>query len=196
MTIEVSPELGVPLLPAESYMDLRARAEAACNTALLLEEHGLDTTPDDIDNDIASTLVASYATNPQKASKKVSNSRMAAMTPAALMQTHAILKEFGHLVATRAAEIRHLVTNKLINETENPDARVRIQALVNLGKMTEVGLFTDRKEITVTHQNADDLREQLRKKLETLKKNAEGVYEIEDIEDIEDIESGGGDGTD
>ena len=54
-------------------------------------------------------------------------------------------------------------------------------------------MFTDRKEITVTHQNADDLREQLRKKLETLKKNAEGVYETEDIEDIE---SGGGDGTD
>ena len=186
MTIKVSPELGVPLSPNESYMDLRARAEAACNTALLLAEHGLDTTPNDIDNDTASTLVASYAENPTKTSKKVANSRMAAMTPAALVQTHAILKDFGHLVATRAAEIRHLVTNKLINETENPDARVRIQALVNLGKMTEVGLFTDRKEITVTHQNADDLREQLRKKLETLKKNAEGVYEVEDIESEEE----------
>jgi len=183
MTIEVFPELGVPLLPSESYMDLRTRAEAACNTALLLETHGLDTPANDIDKDTAATLVASYAEQPQKTSKKVSNNRMAVMTPAALMQTHTILREFGHLVATRAAEIRHLVTNKLINETENPDARVRIQALVNLGKMTEVGLFTDRKEITVTHQNADDLREQLRKKLETLKKNAEGVYEIKSGEE-------------
>jgi len=187
MTIEVSPELGVPLSPTESYMDLRARAEAACNTALLLKEHGLDVSPDDVDNATASELVASYAENPTKTSKKVSNSRMATITPAALVQTHSILGEFGHLVATRAAEIRHLVTNKLINETENPDARIRIQALVNLGKITEVGLFTDRKEITVTHQNADDLREQLRKKLETLKKSAEGTYELESEEEDDTV---------
>ena len=44
--------------------------------------------------------------------------------------------------------------------------------------MTDIGLFTDRKEITVTHQNADELREKLREKLEVLKKNADGVYEV------------------
>ena len=53
-----------------------------------------------------------------------------------------------------------------------------MQALISLGKMTDVGLFTDRKEITVTHKNADELRQQLRDKLEVLKKNTEGVYEI------------------
>ena len=98
------------------------------------------------------------------------------------MQTHEILQEFGQLIATRAAEIRNTVVNKLILETENPDARIRIQALVNLGKMTDIGLFTDRKEITITHQNADELREKLREKLNVLKKNAEGVYEVEEEE--------------
>ena len=44
--------------------------------------------------------------------------------------------------------------------------------------MTDVGLFTERKEITVTHQNADELRERLREKLEVLKQNADGVYEV------------------
>jgi len=39
-------------------------------------------------------------------------------------------------------------------------------------------LFTERKEITVTHQNADELREKLREKLEVLKKSKDGVYEI------------------
>mgnify|MGYP003321395783 FL=1 len=104
------------------------------------------------------------------------------MTPASLVQTHEILQEFGQLIATRAAEIRNTVVNKLILETENPDARIRIQALVNLGKMTDIGLFTDRKEITITHQNADELREKLREKLNVLKKNAEGVYEVEEEE--------------
>ena len=46
--------------------------------------------------------------------------------------------------------------------------------------MTDIGLFTDRKEITITHQNADELREKLREKLNILKKNAEGVYEVEE----------------
>jgi hypothetical protein len=94
------------------------------------------------------------------------------------VQTNAILKEFGQLIAVHAAEIRNTVVNKLILETENPDGRIRMQALVNLGKMTDVGLFIDRKEITVTHRNVNELRQQLRDKLEVLKKNAEGVYEI------------------
>jgi hypothetical protein len=77
-----------------------------------------------------------------------------------------------------AAEIRNTVVNKLLLETENTDGRIRIRALELLGKMTDVGLFTERKEITVTHQNADEVREKLREKLETLKKNADGVYEM------------------
>jgi hypothetical protein len=56
----------------------------------------------------------------------------------------------------------------------------RIHTLELLGKMTDVGLFTERKEITVTHQNAAELREKLREKLEVLKKNADGVYEVVD----------------
>ena len=100
------------------------------------------------------------------------------MTPASLVQTNAILKEFGQLVAEHAAESRNMVVNKLILETESPKDSTRMQALISLGKMTDVGLFTDRKEITVTHKNADELRQQLRDKLEVLKKNTEGVYEI------------------
>jgi len=38
-----------------------------------------------------------------------------------------------------------------------------------LGKITDVGLFTDRSEVTVTHQTADDLRARLREKLTKLK---------------------------
>lgn len=38
-----------------------------------------------------------------------------------------------------------------------------------LGKITDVGLFTDRSEVTVTHQTADNLRTRLREKLAKLK---------------------------
>ena len=178
MAIALTPEFGIEIPDGISYMDLRQRAEAACNTIKQLEEHGLDATPDDIDNDVAATLLASYAEDIEKTSKADTNSRMSELTPAALRQTDAVLREFGHVVAKHAAEIRHTVVNKLILETENPDGRLRIRALELLGKMTDVGLFTERKEITVTHQNADELREKLRAKLEIMKQNADGVYEV------------------
>jgi hypothetical protein len=180
MAVALIPEFGIEIPEHLSYMDLRKRAEAACNTIKELENHGLTVTPSEQDNDVAATLLSSYAQDVEKTSKAVTNSRISSMTPASLVQTHEILKEFGTLIATQAAEIRNTVVNKLILETENPDARIRIRSLELLGKMTDVGLFTDRKEITVTHQNADELREKLRKKLEVLKRNADGVYEIAD----------------
>jgi uncharacterized protein YjgD (DUF1641 family) len=179
MAIALVPEFGIEIPDDVSYIDLRARAEAACKTIEELEDHGLEFEVTEEDRDVASVLVASYAGDVDKTSKAVSNSRVSAMTPASLVETHGILKEFGQLIATSAAEIRNTVTNKLILETENPDARIRLKALELLGKMTDVGLFTDRKEITVTHQTADELREKLREKLTVLKQNAEGVYEQE-----------------
>jgi|TARA_R100001530_G_scaffold61731_2_gene44553 hypothetical protein len=178
MALALSPELGIEIPEKISYTDLCIRAEAACATIKELENHGLLISPTDQDRDVASTLLTSYAQDVEKTSKAVTNTRMSSMTPASLVQTNAILKEFGQLVAEHAAEIRNMVVNKLILETESPKDSTRMQALISLGKMTDVGLFTDRKEITVTHKNADELRQQLRDKLEVLKKNTEGVYEI------------------
>ena len=178
MALALTPELGIEIPQNISYTDLCIRAEAACTTIKELEDHGLLISPTDQDKDVASTLLTSYAKDVEKTSKAVTNTRMSSMTPASLVQTNAILKEFGQLIAVHAAEIRNTVVNKLILETENPDGRIRMQALVNLGKMTDVGLFIDRKEITVTHRNVDELRQQLRDKLEVLKKNTEGVYEV------------------
>ena len=62
-----------------------------------------------------------------------------------------------------------MVTNKLVEETENPDPRIRVKALELLGKMSDVGLFTERSEVTVTHQTSDELREKLKEKLLRLK---------------------------
>jgi hypothetical protein len=53
-------------------------------------------------------------------------------------------------------------------ETENPDPRTRIRALELLGKISDVGLFAEKSEITITHQSTDDLKSKLRRKLEKL----------------------------
>jgi len=165
MTLMLDPEIGVPFSDKVPYIDLRARAEAACNSAMLLSEHGLDVEPTKEDQDTAAKLALAYAEDPEKTSKKVNNKRAATLTPASLIITGNILKEFGHSVVESSVQIRHLVTNKLIDETMNPDPRVRIRALELLGKISDVGLFAEKTEVTITHQTTDDIKERLRNKL-------------------------------
>ncbi len=190
MTVTVTPEIGIPLSDNVPYMDLRIRAEAACNTAMLLSEHGLDITPNKEDKDVAAGLAVDYAENPEKTSKKVSNKRASTLPPAALVATHGILTQFGHSVVESATQVRHLVTNKLIEETENPDPRVRIRALELLGKISDVGLFTEKAEITITHKTTDELRESLRSKLAKLVEPAEEAEDAVIIDgDVVDVDA-------
>ena len=46
-----------------------------------------------------------------------------------------------------------------------------------MGKISDVGLFAEKSEVTVTHQSTEDLRNKLRGKLEKL------VQPVDDIED-------------
>ncbi len=196
MTLMLEPEIGVPYSDSVPYMDLRARAEAACNTASMLSEHGLDLEPTAEDENTAAKLALAYADNPEKASKKVTNRRAAKLPPPALVATHGILTQFGHSVVESAVQVRHLVTNKLIEETENPDPRVRIRALELLGKISDVGLFTDKTEVTITHRTTDELRESLRSKLSKLVNPEENIEEAVYTEVDVDAELGIGGETD
>ena len=168
MTLLIEPEIGVPFSDDMTFVDLKERAEAACNTAVKLAEHGLEIDPTQEDEDVAARLAVAYADNPEKTSKKVTTRKAAALTPASLILTNNILQEFGHSVAESAVQIRHLVTNKLLLESENADPRIRIRALELLGKISDVGLFAEKSEVTITHQSTDDLRNKLRDKLEKL----------------------------
>ena len=181
MAIVLKPEVGIPVSEGADSSDLKEKAEAACNTAQELAEHGLDLEPTKEDKDVAAALSTSYAENPGKTSKKATNKNISKLTPASLVLTAAILQEFGHSVAENAAQIRHLVTNKLLIESENQDPRIRMRALELLGKISDVGLFAEKSEVTVTHQSTDDLRAKLRSKLEKLVEPAE----IEDAVVIE-----------
>jgi hypothetical protein len=196
MTLMLEPEIGVPYSDNIPYMDLRARAEAACNTASMLSEHGLNLEPTAEDEDTAAKLALAYADNPEKTSKKVTNKRAAKLPPPALVATHGILTQFGHSVVESAVQVRHLVTNKLIEETENPDPRVRIRALELLGKISDVGLFTEKTEVTITHRTTDELRESLRSKLAKLVNPEENIEEAVYTEVDVDAELGIEDETD
>ena len=177
MSILVEPELGVAIPEELPPMDLKKRTDAAAETAKELADHGVNLEPTKEDEDIAARLVTAYADDPENTSKKVTTKRAATLTPASLVLTNNILQEFGHSVVESALQVRHLVTNKLIDETENPDPRVRIRALELLGKISDVGLFAEKSEVTITHQSTDDLRARLREKLQKLNTSEENIQD-------------------
>jgi hypothetical protein len=185
MTLHLTSEADVPLQDDEiDDLGYLSTLEAAANTARLLQEAGLDIGFGDDDIDDAAETARQAARNPTALTTKSAKQAILKKTPASLLLTERILEQYGHQIVQEAAQVRHMVVNKLIQETENPDAKVRIRALELLGKVSDVGLFTEKQEITVTHQTSADLRERLRKKLQKLK----DVTPENDLEEAEIVE--------
>lgn len=184
MTLYLEPEFGPPPPePGEKTppMDLAERAAAASKTMEVLVSHGLKVRPTKKDSEDAAAVVAAYAANPENTSKVVSHKRMSKMTPSALRHIDLMLKEFSHNVVESSTQLRHYVTNKLVEESANPDPRIRMKALELLGKISDVGLFAEKTEVTITHQTTDDLRESLRAKLSRLT-NPSAIIDAEVVE--------------
>lgn len=164
--LNVEPDLAIPFPEDNPVLsNFRERAEAACRTAQLLE---IDLTPDEDDMAVAETLAYEVAKNEEKVNKIVNSKKASTLKPATYHQVNAILKEFSTKVVDNALQIRLLVTNKLLLESENPDPKVRIRALELLGKITDVGLFTEKSEVTINHRSNQELVDSLRAKIHKL----------------------------
>ena len=183
MTLVCTPDIGVAMPPqGMPYPLLRERAEAACATIDLLLGAGLNPElliPKPSDKDVAAAVVEAFANDENQASQALTTNRISTMTPASLLLVRGVLDEFGHAVVEKATHIRHLVTNKLILESDNPDPKVRIRALELLGKISDVGLFSERTEITITHQSTDELKQTLRDKLNKLRAKMDVVDAVD-----------------
>jgi hypothetical protein len=77
-----------------------------------------------------------------------------------------MLNEWDQEVLDVGRRLRNYVTNKLIVETADPDPKVRLKSLELLGKVSNVGLFSERLDITITHRTISDIETDLKKTLE------------------------------
>lgn len=104
--------------------------------------------------------------------------------PGVMLHLEAMLTTYDHMVIQDAQQVRTYVTNRLLEESNDDDPKIRLRALEMLGKISEVALFTERQEITVKHQSTEELENLLRNKLSAL---IDG--EAEDISDAELVEN-------
>ena len=84
-------------------------------------------------------------------------------------------------------KLRSYVAHRLLEESDDDDPKIRLRALELLGKMTDVGIFTERKEITITQQTTPELEALLRSKLEKIINPDETLHE--EIEDAVLVEA-------
>lgn len=93
---------------------------------------------------------------------------LALKTPAAVQHHVALLSQYDWDFVEQAKELRGFVVAKLMEETNHPDARIRLRSLELIGKVTEVAAFTDRVQITKVDATTDELQERIRAKLASL----------------------------
>ncbi len=89
----------------------------------------------------------------------------------------AFLRTYGAQLALDAATARAAITNKLMEIANCGDPRYELKALELLGKHSDIGIFTDRSEITVNYKDADDLENAIKERVKRLL-NATVVHEI------------------
>ena len=85
--------------------------------------------------------------------------------PATIVHVRNLLSEYDKQIVYDAVQLRNFVTNKLIAEASNPDARIRMKSLELLGKIGDVGLFTERSEVTIRQRPTEEIERMLREKL-------------------------------
>lgn len=85
--------------------------------------------------------------------------------PSVVVEVNAILDDYAKQVVKSAVDLRHLVTNKLLLLSNNRDPRIQLKALEMLGKISDVGLFTEKTEITLRHRPTEELEQLLRERL-------------------------------
>jgi hypothetical protein len=176
MPIVVTPESGIPLpfdTTPEEIEQFRERAKAAVETIKEIIALGGEVEVTEDDRRTARDAVGSN-------SIKITESNAGS-----LVHLEAILSEYDRDLLNSATRLRSYVTNKLLIETVDPDAKVRLKALELLGKTSGVGLFSDRLEVSVTHRTID----QIDNELETLLEKYMGPVELVEAQTEKELES-------
>lgn len=86
-------------------------------------------------------------------------------TPAAVQHLVGMLTAYDWEFVNQAKELRGYAVAKLVEETQSPNANIRLKALGLLGRVTEIGLFTDKVEIQKESLTDTELEQRIKEKL-------------------------------
>lgn len=145
----------------------------AVNTIDLIESLGGSIDFDEKDFAQAKDLVTKSANTPKHIS-----------SPAQAKVAAEILKRFDYQAVADAQQARNFITNKLIELADCGDLKIEIKALELLGKHSDIGIFTERSEITVHHTSSASLENSIKDRIKRLlNSNVADVSPIDDLDE-------------
>ena len=144
-------------------------------TADWLQELGVDTDDEIIDQlETATAREAFQSLVTAQPDKEQKQKLVQIKTPEAVRHITGMLTAF----VQQAKEPRGYTVAKLVEETQNPNANIRLKALGLLGKVTEVGLFTEKIEIKKVDASDEEIEQRIKEKLNRFM----GVVDVIDVE--------------
>jgi len=176
--MEHKPRASPPLEKSSPQEILNAQV----NTTAWLEKLGVD--DDDkalkeANAKAAQKVFTALSTNTPVAETKHQLTQI--KTPEAVRHLVAMLAAYDWEFVEQAKHLRGMAVAKILEETNHPDARVRLKALDMLGRITEVALFTERVEIKKSDMSDSDIDKKIKEKLNKFM----GVVDVEDVSEIE-----------
>jgi len=185
MTIQLHPEHTVPYptsLEPDVPSTLRENMQIAANTAALLRGlEGIEDEPnndpriqdhaDKVFKDFAELAEQQFEEAIEDKPKKKGRPPKPSTNPKELESRSvaerigAMLQEYNSQIVADAAELRQVTINKLLDLTMCGDPRIEIKATELLGKVSDVGLFTEKTEITVTYNSVSDIDNAIKDKI-------------------------------
>lgn len=158
--IQPTPDHPIPFDLSDEQPKTRKDGIAiAVNTVDLIEELGA--TVDYSDEDL---FKAEELINGAQKSSDVRHITIAAEAKAASV----LVRKFDFQAFTDAQQARNYVTNKLLQLSDCGDPKLELKALELLGKHSDIGLFSERSEITITHKTSSDLENSIKERIKRL----------------------------
>jgi hypothetical protein len=175
--IEIQPTTEHPLpfdMSDEQPKTHKDGIAIAVNTANLIEKIGPGIDFEDKDLHKSSDLF--NGTDKPNAPKHI---QVAAEAKAAAV----LIKKFDFQAFADIQQARTYITNKLITLSDCGDTKIEIKALELLGKHSDIGLFTERSEITVHHTTSKGLEDSIKERIKRLM-NAD-VTDVTPLDDLD-----------
>ena len=94
------------------------------------------------------------------------------------------VQQYDFQIFADVQQARNFITNKLVELTDCGDTKIEIKALELLGKHSDIGLFTERSEITVHHTSSSSLEASIKERVKRLMNS-----EVTDILPLDDLDA-------
>lgn len=171
MAININPDNEHPYpddLKDEVGESLKENTRIAASTASLMAELGMPFEMTEDDQEQARNLFKSIDIEKKKGVPSSSYNPPNLYKGSVAVKLGALLDSYDGQVINDAVQARNYITNRLLEISQCGDVKYELRAIELLGKLSDVGAFTEKSEITVTHKTSDDLRKAIQDKIQRL----------------------------